>query len=117
MTTAFEAGKTYWTRSICDHDTIHRITVAKRTAKTIVTTEGKRLRIAVWNDVEQVKPFGSYSMCAVIGADRCEQVEAPRDLWAEENAAHAAREEAAAAEKPAASNVIDFAAFRAARAA
>jgi len=69
---AFEVGRTYWTRSICDHDCIHRITIARRTAKTIWTECGKTLRINSWRGVEQVKPFGSYSMCAVIGADRAE---------------------------------------------
>lgn len=67
---AFEAGRTYWTRSICDHECIHRITVIRRTAKTIWTECGKTLRVNSWRGVEQVKPFGSYSMCAVIGADR-----------------------------------------------
>ena len=68
----FEAGRTYWTRSIVDHDFIVRVTVAKRTAKTITTTEGKTLRISEWNGVEQVKPWGSYSMCPIVGADRVE---------------------------------------------
>lgn len=67
---AFEAGRTYWTRSICDSDCIHKITVSRRTAKTIWTACGKTLRVTSWRGVEQVKPFGSYSMCAVIGADR-----------------------------------------------
>jgi hypothetical protein len=66
----FEAGRTYWTRSVCDHECIYSLTVATRTAKTITTTEGKRLRVAIWHDIEQVKPFGSYSMAAIISADR-----------------------------------------------
>lgn len=65
----FVTGRTYSTRSICDHNCIFSITVAKRTAKTITTTEGKTLRIAIYNGNEQVKPHGSYSMCAIIGAD------------------------------------------------
>lgn len=69
---AFEVGRTYWTRSICDWECIHRITITRRTAKTIRTACGKTLRISSWQGVEQVKPFGSYSMCAVIGADRAE---------------------------------------------
>ena len=68
--TAFEPGKTYFTRSVCDHDTIFSITVTRRTAKTIWTECGKTLRVKPYNGVEQVKPHGSYSMCAVIGADR-----------------------------------------------
>jgi hypothetical protein len=67
--TTFEAGTTYATRSICDYDCIIAITIAKRTAKTITTTAGKVLRIALWNGVEHVKPWGSYSMAPMIGAD------------------------------------------------
>ena len=121
MTATFEAGKTYWTRSICDHDCIIEITVERRTAKTIVTTGGKRLRISHYNGVEQVAPHGRYSMCAIIGADRCCDQEPPRDTWAEANAAQAARQEAQEAEAPAqapeATNVIDFASYRARRTA
>jgi hypothetical protein len=39
--TNFEIGKTYYTRSICDNNLIHKVTVTKRTAKT-VTVEGWR---------------------------------------------------------------------------
>jgi len=68
----FETGKTYWTRSIVDADYRVRVTVAKRTAKTITTADGKSLRISEWDGVEQVKPWGSYSMCPIVGADRVE---------------------------------------------
>lgn len=68
----FETGKTYSTRSICDHTCIIEITVIKRTAKTIVADCGwmgeKRLRITEHNGVETVKPWGSYSMAPVIDA-------------------------------------------------
>lgn len=64
----FEVGKTYSTRSACDHDCIISITVASRTAKTIRTTEGKTLRPSVYDGAEMVKPFGSYSMAPVIRA-------------------------------------------------
>ena len=67
----FEVGKTYYTRSICDHDTVFKITIARRTEKSIWTTEGKQLRVAPnWEGNESVKPFGTYSMCAIISADR-----------------------------------------------
>ena len=66
----FETGKAYYTRSVADYDTIVRVTVAKRTDKTIVTAAGDRLKIKVWNDVEQVKPWGSYSMAPIVSADR-----------------------------------------------
>ena len=68
--TKFETGKTYYTRSVADYDTIVSVTVAKRTDKTIVTAAGDRLRINVWQGVEQVKPWGSYSMAPIVGADR-----------------------------------------------
>lgn len=69
----FQVGKSYFTRSVCDHDCIITVTVAKRTAKTITTDKGKILRIATpaWaNGVEQVKPWGNYSMSPVVSADR-----------------------------------------------
>jgi hypothetical protein len=69
----FEAGKTYYGRSICDYDCIHTLKVAKRTAKTITTDNGKLLRIFDWDGVEQVRPHGNYSMALVIGANK-EQV-------------------------------------------
>jgi len=66
----FEAGKTYWGRSVCDYDCVIHVTVARRTAKTIVTDEGKRLRISEDCGVEQVAPWGTYSMSPRVGADR-----------------------------------------------
>lgn len=69
----FEVGKTYFTRSIVDADTIVELKVLSRTAKTIraKTTRGEHtLRISEYEGVEQVAPFGRYSMCAIIGADR-----------------------------------------------
>ena len=62
----FTEGQTYTTRSICDADMVIAVTVAKRTAKTIVTTEGKRLRIHDHGDCESVRPWGSYSMAPKI---------------------------------------------------
>jgi hypothetical protein len=72
-TLKFEVGRMYYTRSACDHNCIYSLTVLARTAKTIkaeVRGDGvKTLRISEWRDVEQVKPHGSYSMAAIIGAD------------------------------------------------
>lgn len=68
----FQVGHTYQTRSICDHDCIFSFTIHARTAKTVtVDVHGKRVKrgIQVWNGVEQFKPFGNYSMCAIISAD------------------------------------------------
>lgn len=70
MTAQFQPGKTYQTRSIVDADHWVRVTVVSRTAKTIKTDKGKTLRIFVLDGVERVKPWGSYSMCPIVGADR-----------------------------------------------
>lgn len=70
MTAAkFTVGATYATRSIGDHNCIIRVTVAKRTAKTITTTGGKTLRVSEYQGEEQVKPWGSYSMAPIVGAN------------------------------------------------
>jgi hypothetical protein len=65
--TKFEPGKTYSTRSISDYDTIFSVQILKRTAKTVTTDRGV-CRISEWNGVEQIKPWGNYSMCPVISA-------------------------------------------------
>lgn len=69
---AFEVGKTYTTRSACDHTCIISLTVISRTAKTITADCGHRgvktLRIAVYDGYETVKPWGSYSMAPQISA-------------------------------------------------
>jgi hypothetical protein len=73
MTHNFEVGKTYVTRSICDHDTIFSFTILARTEKTITTkVSGKIVRrgIRVYDGAEQFKPHGTYSMCAIISANR-----------------------------------------------
>jgi len=67
----FKTNQTYQTRSICDQNCIFTINVISRTAKTIkavVDGKVKTLRISIFEGVEQVKPFGSYSMCPVISA-------------------------------------------------
>lgn len=64
----FQAGKTYTARSICDSNCIISVEVAKRTAKTLTTKGGQRLRIAVRDGVEYVKPWGSYSMAPIVCA-------------------------------------------------
>lgn len=70
--TKFEIGKTYQTRSVCDYNCIIAITVAKRTASTITTTEGKTLwiskKLSGYNGAETVQPWGSYSMSPAIHA-------------------------------------------------
>ena len=73
----FEVGKTYYTRSICNHDCIITGKVLKRTAATVtmdVKGRGvKTLRIcteSAYYGCEAVKPWGTYSMCPHITAER-----------------------------------------------
>jgi hypothetical protein len=67
--TTFEAGKTYQTRSICDHDCIISVTVAKRTAKTVTDATGKTFRISQdYRGNEMIRPWGNYSMAPVLSA-------------------------------------------------
>ena len=74
MPKQFEVGKTYWDRSICDYDCIFKFTILARTAKQVtVSVHNKVVKrgLTVFDDVEQFKPFGNYSMCAIVRADRC----------------------------------------------
>jgi hypothetical protein len=68
----FEPGKTYATRSICDHECIFKVTIASRTPKTVKTIDGKTFRVAAWHsgECEYIKPLGSYSMAPMIRADK-----------------------------------------------
>jgi hypothetical protein len=71
--TAFIVGKTYWDRSICDYDCVFTFKILARTAKTVtVEVHGKTVKrgVSIWENVERFKPFGTYSMCAVVSADR-----------------------------------------------
>lgn len=70
--TKFELNQTYSCRSICDYDCIFSFTILNRTAKTVtIEVHGEQVRrgIQIHNDCEQFKPFGTYSMCAIISAD------------------------------------------------
>ena len=66
----FAAGRTYFGRFIGDSDSKIELTVASRTAKTIVTTKGERFRVKEYNGSEYVSPLGSYSMAPSISAER-----------------------------------------------
>jgi hypothetical protein len=71
--TAFVVGRTHAQRSICDYECVFSFTILARTAKTVtVNVHGDVVRrgLSIWNGVEQFKPFGNHSMCAIIGADR-----------------------------------------------
>ncbi len=77
----FTAGTIYTCRSICDHECVWNFLVFSRTAKRVTLVEVKEgtdllhaerktVGVRVWNGVEQCKPFGTYSMCPVLNADR-----------------------------------------------
>jgi len=73
----FEAGLTYETPSICDSECIFKIKVLRRTAKSVWIVGGsvkevERRKISIYEGTESIYPFGKYSMCAVITADRKE---------------------------------------------
>lgn len=68
----FNVNQTYSTRSACDHNCIFSFTILSRTEKTVtVNVHGKTVRrgLSVYNGIEQFKPYGSYSMAAIVGAD------------------------------------------------
>ncbi len=70
--TKFESGKTYATRSICDHDCIISVTIDKRTAKTVTATirgNQKNFRIFEYDGAEFIWPWGKYSMAPLITAN------------------------------------------------
>ena len=72
----FEPGKTYSTRSLCDHECIYRVRIIKRTAATITADlEGcggrglKTFRVHRDHEGDECfRPLGSYSMAPVIRA-------------------------------------------------
>lgn len=71
----FEVGKTYRVRSLGDWDCIFSFVVVDRTAKFVRLRHGNasgtlRVGVRIWDGVETAKPFGTYSMCPTIRADR-----------------------------------------------
>lgn len=69
----FEVNKKYYGRSACDHDCIFNMEVLSRTEKTIkANVDGaiKTLRIKTDDENEFVYPYGKYSMCPIIRAER-----------------------------------------------
>lgn len=72
-TCAFQVNRTYYDRSIGDWNCIFKFTILARTAKSVtVEVHGRTVKrgLKVRDDVEQFKPFGSYSMCSIVRADR-----------------------------------------------
>ena len=72
--TKFQAGATYQTPSICDHNCIFSYTVISRTEKTVTIKSRirgqRRCKISVFGGVETIFPEGRYSMCPVIDASK-----------------------------------------------
>lgn len=67
----FEAGKTYTTRSACDHNCVIAVTIEKRTAKTVtakVMGAMKSFRVGEYDGAEFIRPWGSYSMAPIVRA-------------------------------------------------
>jgi hypothetical protein len=69
MSKQFVVGKTYYTRSICDHDCVWGHSIKSRTAKMVTLGNGKRFRIGVHDGVEFIRPQGNYSMCPILRAE------------------------------------------------
>ncbi len=68
----FQSGKTYSARSIGDHEIIISVTIEKRTAKTVTVNmygNQKTFRIAEYEGIEYIKPWGNYSMAPMIFAE------------------------------------------------
>lgn len=86
----FEIGKTYYDRSICNHDCIYAFKVVGRTAKTIsIEYRGqiKKCRVLAdsskENDAEVIRPLGNYSMAPIISAN-CYEVDRPLEYKEEQ---------------------------------
>ena len=71
--TKFEEGKKYYMFSPCDTNAIWKYTVIRRTAKTVILSDGKdetRCRVKEYGGQEFCKPIGSYSMSPTLRAER-----------------------------------------------
>ena len=72
MNNQFQVGRTYATRSICDHECVFFFTILNRTAKTVTTqVHGKTVRrgLFVLERRRAIQALRHYSMCAIVGAD------------------------------------------------
>jgi hypothetical protein len=73
MIRQFEVGKTYTDRSAVDHDHVYYFKIVARTAKRLTIRENNETYVRgiyVYEGQEWCKPHGTYSLCAVISADR-----------------------------------------------
>lgn len=68
----FEVGRTYSCRMICDHNSIIRVKITKRTAQTVTgEMDGKvqTWRVREYDGSEIFSPCGRYSMSPTIRAN------------------------------------------------
>ena len=75
MATKFEVGKTYATASIGDHECIFKVTVTKRTEKTVTITGFRNKRCKVHTDekgVEYIMPE-TYSFAPIFDATEVDE--------------------------------------------
>jgi hypothetical protein len=73
MTTQFQVGQTYATRSICDYDTIFSFTILARSAKMVtINWNGRNTarRVFDLDGKEAFRPHGNYSFATIICADK-----------------------------------------------
>jgi len=73
MTARFEIGKTYQTRSICDHECIYEVVVVSRTERTVTIKSAvwnKRCKVQVDDNGDEWIMPEHYSMAPVFRASR-----------------------------------------------
>jgi hypothetical protein len=68
QTSSFQVGKSYFSRCACDYNRIFEMVVVSRTAKTLKTSDGKKLRIRTPGAIEIVEGF-----------DACDDVRPPTE--------------------------------------
>jgi hypothetical protein len=70
----FEVGKTYYARSLCDHDCVYRFEIMKRTEKSVWVKYFDRVtRRSIYRDYdghEACNPHGTYSMSPILSANK-----------------------------------------------
>lgn len=73
--TKFEAGKTYFCRSVCDSECVFGFLVVRRTETSVwvvdnteLASQPQRRKIEVYNGVESIYPNGKYSMAPILRA-------------------------------------------------
>jgi hypothetical protein len=73
MVKKFEVGKTYQSRSVCDHDCVFSHEILRRTPKTVlILVHGDIVsrRISIYDGEEIISPYGKYSMSPILRASR-----------------------------------------------